>query len=83
MTNIEDIIQSGYLEAYVLGALDNNELKILSAWLNFPEIQAYISELQNLLDHYANENQLSPSDEVCKTILNISCGCVREENSGS
>lgn len=63
--NIENYINSGIIEMYVMGVLnekENQEVKLLSS--TYPEISAEVERISITLENYAIANKKTPSPSV-------------------
>lgn len=58
--NLTNFLSSGYLEAYVLGALEENDLTLVGKWLSYEEVQTYLAILNEDLERYSRNMAIDP-----------------------
>lgn len=71
MESIKAYIESGVLELYALGALDEpgrREVEAMAA--KHPEVSAELSEIENSLQQYAEANAVETPDPLRRRVLN-------------
>lgn len=71
MEDVKAYIDSGILEAYILGDVTQAEKQQVEAMsLQYPEIKAELAEIEKSLENYAGLNAVEPPDELRDRILN-------------
>jgi hypothetical protein len=72
----EDIISSGLLELYAVGATTNEETaQVLQAFINWPDVKEDVAHMEDTMEAYAAANGVAPSDNIKQKIatsLNLS-----------
>jgi hypothetical protein len=77
--NIKEYIQSGVLEAYLSGELNETEMKAVDQIVGlYPEIEVYLSGLRTSLNRYAAATGKLPDEMILKTALNK----IKEDEKG-
>ena len=67
--NIQDIIESGSLELYVMGALSPEETKEVDGWRKtHPEINDEIKRIEDAMIAYADTHAIKPKQELTQKI---------------
>lgn len=70
MKTVQEIIESGILEEYVLGALSDTQNQEVERYMQqYPEIQHEVFEIQETLYQYSLQYQESPRPELKNEIL--------------
>ncbi len=66
---LKDIIESGLLELYVIGALNDQELRQVETWLNkYPQLQSEIQDIEKALGAYGKANAVTPPENLKQVI---------------
>ena len=69
--NIQEYIESGIIELYVMNTLPESEMAEVEAMARqYPDIQAEIEEVQAVMQVYSQAHAISPSPELKDKILN-------------
>jgi len=66
---IDEFKNSGYLEAYVLGALTEKDMSFVKQWLAEEEVSTELSSLQNVLVKLAEEHAIPPPGYIKNQIF--------------
>jgi anti-sigma-K factor RskA len=67
---VKEYIESGLLEAYVMGMLSDDEsAKVQDAAVQYPEIRAELDAIETALNTYANSHSVEPSEEIKAKVL--------------
>ncbi len=68
--NIEELLQSGTIELYVLNALPPEEAAEVELWAQqYPEVKAEIEETESVLQLFAQAHAVSPPDFLRDSVL--------------
>lgn len=69
--NIKEYIESGILEAYVLGALPENERATVEAdIIMYPELAAEVAAIEKAMQHFAEEGAIEPPAHLQDQVWN-------------
>lgn len=80
--NIEEIISSGLLESYALGATSHEETVQVEWWIKtYPEVQTELNEIEKALEVYAFSNAVSPAPSMKAKILSQITENTAQENT--
>lgn len=63
-TDSADLIASGCLEAYVLGALSPDDERLIRTWLSNEQVKSALDGLERDLVKFAAAQSLVPSDDL-------------------